>query len=79
MRASNQVEISTEFLANKTIKWQGAVDRKESLLQSMSGIFERQILKAEQEAFMGTIDVESKKYLSDGEIFADVFNYLRNS
>ena len=25
---------------------------------------------------MGTIDVESKKYLSDGEIFADVFNYL---
>ena len=55
------------------------MDRKESLLQSMSGIFERQILKAEQEAFMGTIDVESKKYLSDGEIFADVFNYLRNS
>ena len=28
MRASNQVELSTEFLANKTIYEQGAVDRK---------------------------------------------------
>ena len=41
MRASNQVELSTEFLANKTIYEQGAVDRKERLLRSVSVIFDQ--------------------------------------
>ena len=29
-----------------------------------------------KEYFVGVIDTEGKKYLSDNEIFADAFNYL---
>ena len=44
MRASNQVELSTEFLANKTIYEQGAVDRKERLLRSVSAFYQADLL-----------------------------------
>ena len=68
MRASNQVELSTEFLANKTIYEQGAVDRKERLLRSVSAILTRQILKTEQEAVTGTMSICMRYY---GKIKAD--------